>query len=71
MRVYFEDLSTAASEMDRQTVYYDWYWRMALAAGMTELWLAKGDRVRARLGATRYSQVHSAINTALQAVSSR
>jgi hypothetical protein len=49
-----EDFSTAASDMDRQTVIFDWYWRMPLAAGMTELWLAKGDRVRARLEAERF-----------------
>ena len=39
--------------MDRQTVFLDWYWRMPLAAGLTELWLAKGDLVRARLEAER------------------
>jgi len=49
-----QDLSTAASDMDRQTVLLDWYWRMPLAAGLTELWLAKGDRVRARLEAERF-----------------
>jgi hypothetical protein len=49
-----EDFSTAASDMDRQTVLLDWYWRMPLAAGLTELWLAKGDRVRARLEAERF-----------------
>jgi DNA-binding winged helix-turn-helix (wHTH) protein len=49
-----EDLSAAASEMDRQTVFLDWYWRMPLAAGLTELWLATGDRVRARLEAERF-----------------
>jgi len=43
-----EDLSTAASEMDQQTVFLDWYWRMPLAAGLTELWLATGDRIRAQ-----------------------
>jgi DNA-binding winged helix-turn-helix (wHTH) protein len=48
-----EDFSSAASDMDRQTVFLDWYWRMPLAAGLTELWLAKGDRVRARLEAER------------------
>jgi hypothetical protein len=48
-----EDFSTAASDMDRQTVRLDWYWRMPLAAGMTELWLAKGDLIRARLEAER------------------
>jgi DNA-binding winged helix-turn-helix (wHTH) protein len=49
-----EDLSTAASEMDRQTVFLDWYWRMPLAAGLTELWLATGDRIRAQLEAQRF-----------------
>ena len=39
--------------MDRQTVFLDWYWRMPIAAGLTELWLAKGDDVRARLEAER------------------
>jgi hypothetical protein len=49
-----EDLSTVASEMDRQPAFFDWYWRMPLAAGMTELWLATGDHVRARLEAERF-----------------
>jgi DNA-binding winged helix-turn-helix (wHTH) protein len=49
----FEHLSTAANEMDRQTVFLDWYWRMPLAAGLTESWLATGDRVRAQLEAQR------------------
>jgi tetratricopeptide (TPR) repeat protein len=49
-----EDFSTTASDMDRQTVHRDWYWRMLLAAGLTELWLAKGDGVRARLEAARF-----------------
>jgi DNA-binding winged helix-turn-helix (wHTH) protein/tetratricopeptide (TPR) repeat protein len=49
-----EDLSTARNDMDRQTVFLDWYWRMPLAAGLTELWLAKGDRARARLEAERF-----------------
>jgi hypothetical protein len=49
-----ENLSTAASEMDHQTVFLDWYWRMPLAAGLTELWLATGDGVRARQEAERF-----------------
>jgi DNA-binding winged helix-turn-helix (wHTH) protein len=49
-----EDFSAAASDMDRQTVFLDWYWRMPLAAGMTQLWLATGDRVRAQLEAERF-----------------
>jgi hypothetical protein len=40
--------------MDHQTVILDWYWRMPLAAGLTELWLAKDDGVRARLEAERF-----------------
>jgi hypothetical protein len=39
-----DGFSTVQSEMDRQAVIFDWYWRMPLAAGMTELWLATGDR---------------------------
>ena len=49
-----EDLSAASREMDRQTVHFDWYWRMPLWAGFTELWLAKGDLVRARFYAKRF-----------------
>jgi DNA-binding winged helix-turn-helix (wHTH) protein len=49
-----EDFSAAASDMDRQTVFLDWYWRMPLAAGLTEVWLAKGDRVRAQQEAERF-----------------
>src|SRR3984885_9914315 len=52
-----EDFSAAASDMDCQTVFLDWYWRMPLAAGLTELWLAKGDRVRARLEAERFLEM--------------
>jgi DNA-binding winged helix-turn-helix (wHTH) protein/tetratricopeptide (TPR) repeat protein len=52
-----EDFSMARSEMDRQTVFFDWYWRMPLAAGLTELWLAKGDCVRARLEAERFLKI--------------
>jgi hypothetical protein len=33
-------------------VFFDW--RMPLAAGLTGLWLAKGDRARARLEAERF-----------------
>jgi hypothetical protein len=49
-----EDFSAAASDMDHQTKFFDWYWRMPLAAGLTELWLANGDHVRARLEAERF-----------------
>jgi DNA-binding winged helix-turn-helix (wHTH) protein len=49
-----EDFSAAAKDMDRQTVFLDWYWRMPLAAGLTEAWLAKGDGARAQLEAERF-----------------
>jgi tetratricopeptide (TPR) repeat protein len=49
-----EDLSAARSEMDRHTVFLDWYWSMPLTAGVTELWLAKGDHARAHLEAERF-----------------
>ena len=52
-----EDFSAAASDMDRQTVFLDWYWRMPLVAGLTEVWLAKGDRVRAQQEAERLLQM--------------
>jgi DNA-binding winged helix-turn-helix (wHTH) protein len=52
-----EDFSAASSEMDRETRFFDWYWRMPLAAGLTELWLATGDRVRARLEAERFLEM--------------
>jgi DNA-binding winged helix-turn-helix (wHTH) protein len=57
-----EDFSTVASEMERQTVSLDWYWRMPLEAGLTELWLAQGDRTRARLEAERF--LHLSLATA-------
>jgi hypothetical protein len=44
----WEDLSTVSTEMDRQTVIHDWYCRLPLESGLTELWLAKGDLVQAR-----------------------
>ena len=43
--------------MDRRTVYFDWYFRMLLAAGLTGLWLAKGDHARARLEAERFLDI--------------
>jgi tetratricopeptide (TPR) repeat protein len=43
-----EHLSTAGNEMDHQTVIHDWYCRMPLESGLTELWLAKGDLAQAR-----------------------
>jgi DNA-binding winged helix-turn-helix (wHTH) protein/tetratricopeptide (TPR) repeat protein len=52
-----EDFSAAASDMNRQTVFLDWYWRMPLAAGLTEVWLAMGDRVRAQQEAERFLEM--------------
>jgi hypothetical protein len=52
-----EDFSAAANDMDRQTVFLDWFWRMPLAAGLTELWLAKGDGARARQEAERLLEI--------------
>jgi tetratricopeptide (TPR) repeat protein len=34
--------------MDRQVVIFDWYRRLMLESGLTELWLAKGDLGQAR-----------------------
>jgi DNA-binding winged helix-turn-helix (wHTH) protein len=50
-------LSTAADEMQRQTLIFDWYFRMMLRSAVTELWLAKGDLVRARGEAQGFLQV--------------
>jgi tetratricopeptide (TPR) repeat protein len=52
-----EDFSTLNREMDRQAVFFDWYWRMAATAGMTELWLATGDRCRAQQEAGRFLEI--------------
>jgi hypothetical protein len=43
--------------MDRQTVFFDWHWRMALAQGLTEVWLATGDRFRAREEGGRFLEM--------------
>jgi len=49
-----QDFSAASREMDRQRAILDWYLRMPLAAGLTELWLAKGDLVRGRQQAEQF-----------------
>jgi tetratricopeptide (TPR) repeat protein len=41
-------LHTARDEMDSQTVISDWYRRLMLQWALTNLWLARGDLVRAR-----------------------
>ena len=40
--------------MQRQTLIFDWYFRMMLQSALTELWLAKGDLVRARAEAEKF-----------------
>jgi tetratricopeptide (TPR) repeat protein len=43
-----KDFERARYEMDRQKVIHDWYWRMILESGATDLALVQGDLVRAR-----------------------
>lgn len=43
-----EHLLKAKDQMDRQPLMDDWFRRMPLQAGLTELWLRKGDLARAR-----------------------
>jgi tetratricopeptide (TPR) repeat protein len=52
-----EHLLTARKAMDEQMVIIDWYWRMQLQSGLTELWLAKGDLKPARIEAERFLEV--------------
>jgi DNA-binding winged helix-turn-helix (wHTH) protein/tetratricopeptide (TPR) repeat protein len=52
-----QDFALVSTEMDRQTVFFDWYWRMPIAAGMTELWLATGDCSRALQEAGRFLEI--------------
>jgi AAA ATPase domain/Transcriptional regulatory protein, C terminal len=52
-----ENFSAAASDMDRQTRFFDWYWRMPLAAGITELCLALDDCAGARQEAERFLEM--------------
>jgi hypothetical protein len=52
-----EDFSTVSREMDRQTVFLDWHWRMPIAGGMTELRLAMGDRSGAQREAGRFLEL--------------
>jgi tetratricopeptide (TPR) repeat protein len=52
-----EHLLTAKNEMDRQPLMNDWFNRMPLQAGLTELWLVKGDLARARQEAERFLDV--------------
>jgi len=49
-----EYLFAARNDMDGQKTCNDWYWRMPLEAGLTELWLAEGDLTQARPQAERF-----------------
>ena len=40
--------------MDRRSDLSDWYWRMPLESGLTELWLAEGNLAQARHQAERF-----------------
>jgi len=42
-----EHLLGARALMDRPAVAFTWFWRLALEAALTELWLAKGDLAQA------------------------
>jgi hypothetical protein len=51
---------TARNAMDRQMVLLDWYWRMPLQSGLTEIWLGERDLVQARTEAEKFLQVTQA-----------
>ncbi len=53
----WEHLSTARREMDRRPVINDWYCRMMLEEGLTELWLAKSDLGQARPESERFLEL--------------
>jgi hypothetical protein len=52
-----EHLMKAKQAMDREPMIFDWYLRMPLEAGLTELWLAKGDAAQARREARCFLEV--------------
>ena len=47
-------LFAARDDMDRRSNLNDWYWRMPLESGLTELWLAEGNLAQARPQAARF-----------------
>ncbi|MGO9241481.1 MAG: ATP-binding protein [Bryobacteraceae bacterium] len=49
-----EYLFAARDEMDRQRTLNEWYWRILLESGLTELWLAERDLTLARPQAERF-----------------
>ena len=52
-----ENLSAARQDMDRSMSILDWYWRMPLEAGFTEVSLATANLPRARADAQRFLDV--------------
>jgi tetratricopeptide (TPR) repeat protein len=52
-----ENLSAARQDMDRSMSLLDWYWRMPLEAGFTEVSLTTGNLPRARADAQRFLDV--------------
>ena len=52
-----EYLFAARDDMARRSNLNDWYWRISLEAGLTELWLAEGNLTQARPQAERFLSV--------------
>lgn len=49
-----EHLLSAQADMDRPGVMFSWFWHMLLGSALTELWLVKGDLVRAGVEANKF-----------------
>jgi tetratricopeptide (TPR) repeat protein len=52
-----EYLEIAQADMDRISVMLGWFWRMPIESALSELWLAKGDLVRARQQADSFLKI--------------
>jgi DNA-binding winged helix-turn-helix (wHTH) protein/tetratricopeptide (TPR) repeat protein len=52
-----ENFAAARVASDSEMAVYDWYWRMLLEAGLTEVSIANGDLSRARADAERFLEV--------------
>jgi DNA-binding winged helix-turn-helix (wHTH) protein/tetratricopeptide (TPR) repeat protein len=52
-----ESLSAAQQDMDRSPSLFDWYWRMPLKGGLTEVSLRTGDLPRTRADGQRFLDV--------------
>jgi tetratricopeptide (TPR) repeat protein len=55
-----EHLFMVGNEMDHKAVIHDWYCRMLLESGLTELWLARGDLAEARSHADQLLRITQA-----------